>query len=476
MDIQVVEQKDNFARIDVAVEKSDYVEDYNKRLSNIASNVSMRGFRKGHVPKGLILKMYGESIHIDAVSEAVSSKLMDFVQEKELKTIGQPIMPKELEQGDKLKEGEMTLTFYLALIPTVEDSILSTEDTLTYYKPTVTEEQVKEHLDRLQKSNSKFVQGDHIVENAFISGSLAELDGDTPKEGGIQVERTLVYPDFMTDEEEKAKFDGAPKDSIVIFNPYKAYGGKKSELKALFRLDEMTDEEAEQYRDSTFSYEIKEISYSQKAELDQEFFDKIFGPDQVHSEEEALAELRSSFEQNLKANADYKLTEDLLELIKSEKLGQVDLAEGTIEEWFKGSSIAKDRAEEEIEESFSDLLDGLKLDIIINHFTQKYDLEVSDEDLKNFTRSYVVNQLAQFGITNPTEDMIAGQTEHLLSNDNFRYNTEQNMLRQMVAQKIHEDGLLTIQEKEVTADELQEIINGKPTQEKQSEESEEAAE
>lgn len=473
MDIKVVEQKDNFARIDVAVEKSDYVEDYNKRLSNIASNVSMRGFRKGHVPKGLILKMYGESIHIDAVSEAVSSKLMDFVQEQELKTIGQPIMPKELEQGEKLKEDEMTLTFYLALIPTLEDSILSTEDTLTYYKPTVTDEQVSEQLERLLKTNSKFVEGDHIVPNAFISGSLAELDGDTPKEGGIQVERTLVYPDFMTDEEEKAKFDGAPKDSIVIFNPYKAYGGKKSELKALFRLDEMTDEQVEQYKDSTFSYEIKEISYSQKADLDQEFFDKVFGPDKVHSEEEALAELRSNFEQNLKANADYKLTEDLLELIKNEKLGQVNLAEDTIEEWFKGSSIAKDRTEEEIEEGFGDLLDGLKLDIIINHFTQKYDLEVSDEDLRNFTRSYVANQLAQIGLSNPTEDMLEGQTERMLSNDNFRYNTQQNMLRQMVAQKIHEDGLVTIQEKEVTSDELQEIINGKP-EEKQSEESESA--
>lgn len=475
MDITVVEQKDNFARIDVAVEKSDYVEDYNKRLSNIASNASMRGFRKGHVPKGLILKMYGESIHIDAVSEAVSSKLMDFVQEKELKTIGQPIMPKELNQGEKLKEDEMTLTFYLALIPTVDDSILSSEDTLTYYKPTLSDEQVSEQLDRLLKSNSKFVQGDHIVPNAFISGTLAELDGDTPKEDGIKVERTLVYPDFMSDEEEKAKFDNAPKDSIIIFNPYKAYGGKKSELKALFRLDEMTDEEVEQYKDSEFSYEIKEISYSQKADLDQDFFDTVFGPDKVHSEEEALAELRGTYEQNLKANADYKFTEDLLELIKDEKLDKVDLAVDTIKEWFKGSSIAKDRSEEEIEEGFGDLLDGLRLDIIINHFTEKYNLEVSDEDLKNFTRSYVTNQLAQIGLTNPTEDMIEGQTERALANDNFRYNTQQNMLRQMVAQKIHEEGLVTIQEKEVTSDELQKLITGQGDEQPEESNSEESS-
>ena len=458
MDITLVEQKDNFARIDVTVEKSDYAEDYKKRLNNISANASMRGFRKGHVPKGLILKMYGDSIHVDAVSEAVTTKLMDFIREKELKTIGQPIMPKELNQGEKLLQDEMTLTFHLALIPPVSEDILGSDDHLTYYQPMINDEEVTKQLERLQQTNSKFVEGDHIVPNAFISGTLAELDGDTPKEDGIQVERTLVYPDFMTDEEEKAKFDNAPKNSIVVFNPYKAYGGKKSELKALFRLDDMSDEELEKYKDSDFSYEIKEISYSKRAELDQEFFDTVFGPDKVHSEEEAREELKSRMEQNIKANADYKFTEDLIDLIANQKTDKVDLAEDTIKEWYKGSEMAKDQTDEEIDSNLKELMKGLKLDIIINHYSEKYGLEVSEEDLKNFTRSYVINQLAQIGLSSPTEDMIEGQVQRALSNDNFRYNTQQNMLRQMVAQKIHEEGLLTVETKEVTPDELQKII------------------
>lgn len=458
MDITLVEQKDNFARIDVTVEKSDYAADYKKRLNNISTNASMRGFRKGHVPKGLILKMYGDSIHVDAVSEAVTTKLMDFIREKDLKTIGQPIMPKELNQGEKLLQDEMTLTFHLALIPTISEDILGSDDQLTYYQPIINEEEVTKQLERLQQTNSKFVEGDHIVPNAFISGTLAELDGDTPKEGGIQVERTIVYPDFMTDEEEKAKFDNAPKNSIVVFNPYKAYGGKKSELKALFRLDDMSDEEVEKYKESDFSYEIKEISYSKRAELDQEFFDTVFGPDKVHSEEEAREELKFRMEQNIKANADYKFTEDLIDLIANKKTEKVELAEDTIIEWYKGSEMAKDQSDEEIDSNLKELMKGLKLDIVINHYTEKYGLEVTEDDLSNFTRSYVINQLAQIGLTSPTEDMIEGQVQRALSNDNFRYNTQQNMLRQMVAQKIHEEGLLTVDTKEVTPDELQKII------------------
>lgn len=471
MDITLVEQKENFARIDVTVEKSDYAADYKKRLNNISTNASMRGFRKGHVPKGLILKMYGDSIHVDAVSEAVTTKLMDFIREKELKTIGQPIMPKELNQGEKLLQDEMTLTFHLALIPTISEDILGSDDQLTYYQPIINEEEVTKQLERLQQTNSKFVEGDHIVPNAFISGTLAELDGDTPKEGGIQVERTIVYPDFMTDEEEKSKFDNAPKNSIVVFNPYKAYGGKKSELKALFRLDDMSDEEVEKYKESDFSYEIKEISYSKRAELDQEFFDTVFGPDKVHSEEEAREELKSRMEQNIKANADYKFTEDLIDLIANKKTEKVELAEDTIIEWYKGSEMAKDQSDEEIDSNLKELMKGLKLDIVINHYTEKYGLEVTEDDLSNFTRSYVINQLAQIGLTSPTEDMIEGQVQRALSNDNFRYNTQQNMLRQMVAQKIHEEGLLTVDTKEVTPDELQKIImkSEEPTEEEAAE-------
>lgn len=70
----------------------------------------------------------------------------------------------------------------------------------------------------------------------------------------------------------------------------------------------------------------------------------------------------------------------------------------------------------------------------------------------------MINQLAQIGLSSPTEDMIEGQVQRALSNDNFRYNTQQNMLRQMVSQKIHEEGLLTVETKEVTPDELQKII------------------
>ena len=129
--------------------------------------------------------------------------------------------------------------------------------------------------------------------------------------------------------------------------------------------------------------------------------------------------------------------------------------------------MAKDQSDEEIDSNLKELMKGLKLDIVINHYTEKYGLEVTEDDLSNFTRSYVINQLAQIGLTSPTEDMIEGQVQRALSNDNFRYNTQQNMLRQMVAQKIHEEGLLTVDTKEVTPDELQQIImkSEEPTQE-----------
>ena len=76
--------------------------------------------------------------------------------------------------------------------------------------------------------------------------------------------------------------------------------------------------------------------------------------------------------------------------------------------------------------------------------------------------------------------MIEGQVQRALSNENFRYNTQQNMLRQMVAQKVHEDNLINVETKEVTADELQKIIMNSgeepESEEKPAEEEEKPAE
>lgn len=476
MDITVAEQRDNFARIDVAVVKSDYEEDYKKRLRNVAATATLRGFRKGHIPQALIVKMYGESIHLDAVSSAVNSKLADFIREKDFKIIGQPVLSEESDDEDKFKAEEMTLTFHLALKPTVEDSILSADDTLTYYRAALSDEDAAEQLTRYRKAHAKYADSDHIVPNAFISGSLAELDGDTPKEGGLQVDGTLVYPEFMTDEEEKAKFDAAPKDSIIIFNPYKAYGGKKSELKALFRLEEMTDEDAEKYRDSEFSYEIKEIGYSKEADLDQEFFDLIFDPGTVHSEEEALAEIRTTGEKNLKANADYKFAEDLISLIADHKIDRIELAEETLKVWYASLDVDGAPSEEKLQREFPEVVRAIKIDLIVNHFAEKYGLEVTEEDLRGFTRTYMANQLLQYGIPNPTDGMLEDQIDHALADDHFRYNARENMLRQMVAQKVREDGLVTVVEKEVTPEELRQVIQGKPEETPEEAAAEPAAE
>ena len=77
----------------------------------------------------------------------------------------------------------------------------------------------------MQKANADLQETETVVADAIVGGDIAEIEGDTRKEGGIIKENVTIYPQFMKDEEEQKKFIDAGKGSVVVFNPYKAFEG-----------------------------------------------------------------------------------------------------------------------------------------------------------------------------------------------------------------------------------------------------------
>jgi trigger factor len=72
-----ISAKDIEARIDTEVKK-------------IAPQVKMPGFRPGKVPANLIRKMHGESLHNDALNEALRESVNGLLKEKALRPALQP--------------------------------------------------------------------------------------------------------------------------------------------------------------------------------------------------------------------------------------------------------------------------------------------------------------------------------------------------------------------------------------------------
>lgn len=453
MNISIVEQKEGFVRLQVDVAKIDYQDEHKKELKHVARSAKVKGFREGKAPVGMIEKMYGEGVRYEVINRMVGKLVDEFIKEKEYKVIGWAI-PEE-NNGVEMTKEDMTLFFKLALHPAEYDTDFSGK-TFTKYEVTVTEEEVAKQLEDMQQGSSRMQETDQVVENAVVGGDIAELDGDTRKEDGIVRENVTIYPDFMKDEDEKAKFKDAGKGSVVVFNPYKAFNGNEAELSSLIGIEK---EEVESLKDKEFSFQIETIRHMVPAELDQEFFDSVFGEGKVTNEDEAKAKIREYMEAAEQGNADYKFTSDFLDFAKDEKASKLELADDLIIEWYSDNLKRNDDEEGLKNLNKEALIKSLKRELYVRHLANEEKLEVSEEDVRGFVYEMVRNQFAQMGWTNPDHEIVANYANKQLEDSNFAYSVEMNILEQKVGKAMQDK--VKLETKQVTVNELHDILNPK---------------
>ncbi len=202
-------------------------------------NISMPGFRKGKVPRGLIEKTYGEGVfYEDAINSVLSTDLNAIIEEAGLDLVDSP----KVEANSVSKETGAELKIVCVTRPEIHmDDYLGIEAE----KPEVTEitdEIVDSQLDQLLHRNARMVS---IDDRAAEMGDEVSLDfegffGDTPFEGGKGEDYSLklgsgqFIPGF---EEQVAGHEiNEPFDVTVTFPEgyqVEEYSGKEAVFKCL---------------------------------------------------------------------------------------------------------------------------------------------------------------------------------------------------------------------------------------------------
>ena len=96
--------------------------------------------------------------------------------------------------------------------------------------------------------------------------------------GGIHVEEATISLEFVKDEEIKKKFMGLKAGDVLDIDVKKAFENE-TDLAALLKIDKEKLAET----GHNFRVTIKSVSRFDKAEINQELFDKVYGPDKVKS-------------------------------------------------------------------------------------------------------------------------------------------------------------------------------------------------
>ncbi|MEQ8533684.1 MAG: trigger factor family protein, partial [Imperialibacter sp.] len=91
MDIQLDKITKTEALIKIKVSETDYQPKVEEKIREYSRKASIKGFRPGKVPQGMIRKMYGKSILVDEVNHMLSHKVSDYIKDNKLEIIGEPL-------------------------------------------------------------------------------------------------------------------------------------------------------------------------------------------------------------------------------------------------------------------------------------------------------------------------------------------------------------------------------------------------
>ena len=143
------------AVIKITVDRSDYETKVNTVLSDYRKNANIPGFRKGHVPMGMIKKQYQQAVIADEVNKLLRENLEKFIKEEKLDLLGNPL-PKAADEELDWNADQMDFEFELGLAPKFEVKLDQLKKVVRYeIDPEV--KMINEQLDYIRKQYGKLV-------------------------------------------------------------------------------------------------------------------------------------------------------------------------------------------------------------------------------------------------------------------------------------------------------------------------------
>lgn len=431
--------------VKLEIVKDDYAGLVDKSLRSVRQKANVPGFRRGMVPMGLVKKMFGKQVLVDEVNKLVSESLFNYIRDNGLRVLGQPI-PNMTEQKplDFDKDENFEFCFDVALAPEIHIE-LSKEDKLPFYQVIVDDEMVNNQVQSYRENFGSYDKVEEVEEADILKGTVAELENGAPKEGGIVVEEVILRPSYLKNEEEKAKFIGAKVNTVVVFNPNKAYDGAEADIASLLKMDK----ENVAGIDADFSFEIKEILRHKDAELNQEFFDKIVGENAVSSEEEFRGKIKESMTEQFAPQSNFKFLTDARDMLEA-KVGELKFADEVLKRWLQVANENSTR--EKIDEDYPRLVKDLKYQLIKDELVRRNALRATDDDIEQFAERVAKAQFAQYGMMFVPGDVLKNYATDMLKNKQTLQNVAERVIEEKLAEWLKEQVELEV--KEVTADEF----------------------
>ncbi len=395
--------------VKISIKPEDYLERVEKAIKTQAKKAKLPGFRPGMVPSSHIKRMYGKSILVDEINNLLNDSLNKYIEENKLEVLGQPL-PK-VDESKELNwdyNDDFEFDYELGLAPDFKLDF-SANDKLSYYQIKIDADTLESRIKNIRKSYGKMTNPEVSAEDDILYSELTQLSPDGAVfDGGISNAAVSVRLDLIKDEEIKKSLTGLKKDDVVDIDIQKAFGNDSFQISKLLNISE---DDAKDLK-SAFRLTVKNVNRLEEADLDQEFFDKLFGKDEVTTEEQFREKITAELESMTAQNADQKLHNDIVNF--GIQKFNLELPDEFLKRWLKATN--QKLAEEELLNGYNDFARNLKWTLIENKIIKENNLEIKYEDIFEIAKERLGAQFKMYSPQAIPEEQLSQYTVQFLQN------------------------------------------------------------
>lgn len=431
--------------VKIVLSPSDYTENINKVLKDHQRKANVPGFRPGHVPFGMVKKLYGSAVFADEINKTLTEKLTQYIEDEKLVILGQPLPNTERTSTFDWKE-EKDIEFYFDLGLSPEFS-LNLDDSLAidYHLIKVDDKMLDGYIDDLRQRNGAFAKAESVKEKDSMFGQFEELDGNgSLLEGGIRNESRLLIS-AISDESIRNSFLGKKAGESVDFNPVKAINNL-TEVSAMLGIDS----KKAMHLESNFRFTITEVTRVEPSDLNEEFFEKIFPGKGITDEKMFREAVRNDSEKAFLDNSDHYFMHSVKD--KLLEVTPLQLPDTFMKRWLVENNEGRLSAEE-VETEYDKYTVAMKWQLIENRIIKENGIEVSDQELKDAVKDYYLPGWRSMELNTSLMERLEGMAQNFIDNSS---NESRHLLDSLYDKKIAElvKGKVTLVEKQVSYEEF----------------------
>lgn len=366
----------------VQVAKDDYLPSFEQTLKKYAKNANIAGFRKGMVPKGMIKKMYGQSVFTEEVLRKVEKELNDFVSKEQLDIFAQPLpLESDARMLDMNNPGDYAFAFEIGLKPSFD--VDTDHLKVTKYNIEIAEESITEEVERLRKRHGNTIEQETITDdtNILTFHVVALNANDAESEENKGKEMTRLLRNFS--EAFRPKLMGLKKGDTLEATAAEAFDEKEKE--SFEKEFPVQENEVVLY-----TFLVEKIQILELASLDEEFFKAVYPDREISS----VADFRNAIKLEIEPYYESQAMNNMHDQIYHQLIDEtnIEVPENFLLRWLQEGG-EKPKTAEEAAKELPNFKSQLKWSLISTKLVSDNNIAVETEDLKQAARKQIMNYL-----------------------------------------------------------------------------------